>query len=89
MCALLGRSEIKDIVDLFYLEQAGFKIEEHIEDAKRKDGGFDPAAVSYILSTIEIQSMPLHLVRPLEISELQSFVDTLRKRMADLSYPEK
>jgi predicted nucleotidyltransferase component of viral defense system len=89
MCTLLSRSEIKDIIDLYYLEQAGFKIEDHIEDAKKKDGGFDPATISYLLSTVEISSVPQYLVKPLKVAELKEFINNLRKRMAEISYPEK
>jgi len=88
MCMLISRSEIKDIIDLYYLEQSGFKIEDHIEDAKRKEGGFDPAVISHILSTLEINSIPLYLKKPLQVQELKLYIENLRKRMAEISYPE-
>jgi len=88
MCMLISRSELKDIIDLYFLEQSGFTIENHIEDAKRKEGGFEPAIVSHLLSTLEIDSIPLYLKKPLLIQDLKMYVEKLRKRMAEIAYPE-
>jgi Domain of unknown function (DUF1814). len=89
MCMLISRSELKDIIDLYYLEQSGFKIEDHIEDAKQKEGGFEPAVISHLLSTMEIDSIPFYLKKPLQLHELKTYVENLRKRMAEISYPER
>jgi predicted nucleotidyltransferase component of viral defense system len=89
MCTLLSRSEIKDIIDLYFLEQTGFKIEDHVQDAQKKDAGFDLATISYLLSNIEISSMPQYLAKPLSLDEFNTYIEHLRKRIAELSYPEK
>jgi hypothetical protein len=87
MCTILGRSEIKDFVDLYFLEQAGFIAVEHIDDARKKDAGFDPATLSYILSEIRFKEIPLYLLNPLTPEALQGFVVKLQKQMALLAYP--
>jgi Nucleotidyl transferase AbiEii toxin, Type IV TA system len=87
MCMLISRSELKDVIDLYFLEQAGFRIEDHVDDAKRKEGGFDPAVISHMLSMMEMDSIPFYLKKPLEINELKLFVEDLRKRMAEIAWP--
>ena len=42
---LISRCEIKDLVDLYFLEQEGFLIETYFEEAQQKDGGLDPAMI--------------------------------------------
>jgi hypothetical protein len=88
MCTILGRSEIKDFVDLYFLEQAGFIAIEHIDDARKKDAGFDPATLSYILSEIRIKEIPHYLLNPLTPEELQGFIIKLQKQMALLAFPK-
>jgi len=39
LCALLSRSELRDLVDLFALERAGLRIDEALPLAARKDAG--------------------------------------------------
>ena len=85
---LISRCEIKDLVDLYFLEQEGMRIEEHFEEARQKDGGLDPAMISSILNSIQVTELPDYLIKPLSRDEFISFVDTLRKRMAILAYPE-
>lgn len=38
LCALLSRSELRDLVDVFALERAGFAVEDALPLAQRKDG---------------------------------------------------
>lgn len=89
MCTILGRSEIKDFVDLYFLDQAGFKVIEHLDDACKKDGGFDPAIVSHILSEVHVNKIPHYLLRPLTIMDLQEFIRTLQKQMALRAFPRE
>ena len=54
ICALVGRSEVRGLVDLYCLERAGFRVEDFLEDAMRKDGGVTPATVAWILSGLSV-----------------------------------
>jgi hypothetical protein len=54
ICALLGRAELRDVVDLYCLEVAGFRIEQFLSDAHRKDGGVTPGALAWVLSELAI-----------------------------------
>ena len=85
---LISRCEVKDLVDLYFLEQEGMCIEDHFEEARQKDGGLDPAMISSILKSLQIAEMPDYLIKPLSLDELRLFVEKLRVRMALLAYPE-
>jgi hypothetical protein len=54
LCALLGRAEIRDLVDVRALEEAGLSLERALEAGQRKDGGLTPAQLAWVLSQISI-----------------------------------
>lgn len=54
LCALLGRGEIRDLVDLMYLFDHGITLESALGDAARKDAGADPATLAWLLSQLSI-----------------------------------
>jgi hypothetical protein len=89
LCTILGRSDIKDLVDLYFLDQAGYNAIDHIDDAQSKDGGFDPATCSYVLSQMEINEIPQILIKPVDVTSLNSFLKNLQKQYAELAYPGK
>jgi len=88
LSTLVSRSEIKDLVDLFYLEKAGHDLLAAIPDARSKDGGWEPAIVSMLLNGIEITTLPEWLIRDLELKDLQDFLQRLRLATAELALPE-
>ena len=85
---LISRCEIKDLVDLYFLEQNGMQIEEHFDQAIQKDGGIDPAMISNILHSVQIDELPDYLIKPIQLHELRDYIESLRKRMAILAYPQ-
>jgi len=54
LCTILGRSEIKDLVDVREVLNAGVDLEQALEDAQKKDGGVDPATIAWLLSQLTI-----------------------------------
>ncbi len=54
VCTLVGRSEIKDLVDFEQLVTAGIDIETAFADALRKDRGADPASVAWVINQLSI-----------------------------------
>jgi hypothetical protein len=54
LCALLGRAEIRDLVDVRALEESGLSLERALEAGQRKDGGLTPAQLAWVLSQISI-----------------------------------
>ena len=85
---LISRCEVKDIVDLYFLEKAGLRVERHFEEARQKDGGLDPGMVSLLLDSVTIAEVPDYMIQPLDLEELRAFVDDLKRRMALMAYPD-
>jgi len=50
ICALLGRSEPRDLVDLFALLSHGHELASVMMDARTKDTSVDPATLGWVLS---------------------------------------
>jgi hypothetical protein len=85
---LISRCELKDIVDLFFIEKNGYRVEDYFEEARQKDGGLDPAMVSLLLNSLRIAEPPTYLIKPLALAELRAFVDDLKRRMALMAFPD-
>jgi len=54
VCALISRAEVRDLVDLRALLDAGQSLEQALEDAGRKEAGADPATLAWVLSQMRI-----------------------------------
>lgn len=89
ICTLIGRTELKDIVDLYFLEKNGFNIKENIENAKIKDGGIEPAIISYLLSQVDLSEPPHYMIKEVSKEELMLFVSHLKNLMAEIAFPKK
>lgn len=50
LCALLGRAELRDLVDVTAILAAGGDLERAAADAPRKDGGFSAVTLAWLLS---------------------------------------
>jgi Domain of unknown function (DUF1814). len=87
LCALLSRSEIRDVVDVRELEKAGFNLENALSVAQQKDKGLSPAQLAWVLSQIKFGD---DLIPPGNVSvvELQGYVHDLISRLKRLAFPE-
>jgi len=85
---LVGRCELKDLIDLYFLRERGFDAIALLPDAQRKEGGLEPAMVSYILAATKIDRVPEYLIASLDINDLRRFVGELQTRMSELAFPE-
>ena len=54
VCTLLGRAEIKDLVDLEQILGAGVDLADALRDAATKDASVDPATLAWLLDQITI-----------------------------------
>lgn len=86
LTCLLSRSEPRDLVDLLFLDRAGFPPERDLALALRKDAGIDPATLSWLLGQFPVEPLPVMLV-PLRGSEVLEFRNELRERLRRLSLP--
>ncbi len=86
LCALLGRAEIRDLVDVRALEQAGLPLEDALEAAQRKDGGLTPGQLAWVLSQIVIGD-EARLPGDATASELRRYLAELIDRLVALARP--
>jgi hypothetical protein len=86
LCALLSRSEIRDLVDARALELAGYRMEDALQQAAAKDRGLTPAQLGWVLSQIEIGD---DLIPPGGVSpeELRRYLTELVGRLARQAFP--
>ncbi len=85
LCALLSRTENRDLVDVMALERSGLDLEAAIRTAARKDAGFSPGQLCYILSQMTIgEDARIPGSTP---SELRSFISAFIARLARLAFP--
>jgi hypothetical protein len=86
LCALLSRSEIRDLVDVRALEMAGYRMEDALDAAAAKDTGLTPAQLGWVLSQIELGD---DLIPPGGVSteELRHYLSELIARLARQAFP--
>lgn len=86
LTALVGRAEERDLIDVMFLERAGYSVEAALPVALAKDGGCTPATLAWLLSEITI---PDGIVLPAGVSptELRAYVTDLIARLLVLAAP--
>lgn len=89
ICTLINRCELKDIIDLYFLSKKNFNILENFTEAAKKEGGLDPAMISYLLSQVSIENISEYLIEPVDKDSLKAFIKNLQMMMASLAFPDK
>lgn len=84
LTCLLSRSEPRDLVDVLFLERAGFPADADLELALKKDAGVDPAVMGWLLDQFPVAPLPVMLL-PLTSSELKLYRDALSARLRRLA----
>lgn len=87
LTCILSRSEPRDLVDLLFLDRAGFAPEADLPLALRKDAGIDPGVLAWVLGQFPLEPLPTMLV-PLTRDDLAAFRDSLRERFRRLALPD-
>ncbi len=87
LCALLSRSEVRDLVDVRELEKAGFNLEDALAAAQRKDTGLTAAQLAWVLNQIKFGN---DATPPGDVSviELRDYLNDLVARLKRLAFPE-
>ncbi len=87
LCTLLSRAEPRDLVDVMFLDRAGFSVEQALPLAAHKDAGLTPGQLAWVLSQITIGD---DAQVPAEVApaELRAFLADLQSRLTRLSFPE-
>ena len=91
---LLSRSEPRDLVDVLFLERAGFSPEADLALALRKNAGIDPGVLSWLVAQFPVEPLPM-MLEPLSSDErratsygLRAYRDRLAERFRRLAVPE-
>ena len=87
LCALLSRSEIRDLVDLRELENAGFSLVEAITAAEKKDSGLTPAQLAWVLNEIRLGDN-VQLPGGILVDDLRDYLQDLVDRLRRLAVPK-
>ncbi|MBI4238043.1 MAG: nucleotidyl transferase AbiEii/AbiGii toxin family protein [Deltaproteobacteria bacterium] len=89
VCTILGRLDVKDYVDLFFLlTKQPFDIYELMEHAQQKDGGMDRFIWASLIADIKtLQIMP-RMIAPLTKETLDHYFLGLRDQILDSINPK-
>ena len=89
LCSLVHRSELRDLADVRALLSDGGDLETALGNAPRKDGGFSPLTLCWVLRDLAIEPMAeLAGWGSDQTRELTSFRDELVARVMDLARPD-
>jgi hypothetical protein len=89
LCALLGRAELRDLVDVKGLLDSGADFKRALADAPRKDAGFSPLTLAWILRDIRPKALG-HLagLNEEEAKNLEEFKEQLVLELLEVGAPE-
>ena len=59
----------------------------HIADAGKKDAGLEPAILSHLIASVKIERVPGFMIQSLDLDDFQSFVDRIRRDLANRAFP--
>ncbi len=88
LCALLSRSEIRDLVDVRELENAGFSLKNALSAAAKKDSGLTPAQLAWVLNQIKFGE-DFEPPGNISVSELREYLNDLIEKLKQLAFPGK
>ena len=88
LVATLGRSELRDVQDIQVLLETGGDLTRAVQDAPRKDGGFSPVTLAWLLRGFAIKELATSAGWDSgQIQRLVAFRDDLVLRLTDLGRP--
>jgi hypothetical protein len=81
LCALLSRSELRDLVDVRALLAKGLDFAQGVADAPRKDAGFSPLTLAWVLRGWPIETLATRDETRADVEGLVEFRDDLVRRL--------
>lgn len=87
LTTLAGRCEIRDLVDIYFLERSGLSLEDALAAAEKKDGGVTPAVLAWVLGQLTIGDRAT-IPGGVPPAELRQFKEALEARFRRLAFPE-
>lgn len=89
LCTLLGRREVRDYVDVYFLDRSGTRIADHLDLARNKDGGLDPALLAHLLKDFTLTESPAFMVEPVSPQDVTRFFKTLSADLLKRAFPSR
>jgi predicted nucleotidyltransferase component of viral defense system len=86
--AILGRTEIKDFVDLHYILRNGFEFEHLFNLAKERDTGLNEFYLAQAMLQVNRLTLLPRMLTPLNIADLQAEFTTLANMLLDKINPQ-
>jgi hypothetical protein len=87
LTAVLGRTEPKDFVDLYFVLNAGYDFDDLLVKAQTKDLGLQPFFMAgSLLQVRNLRHLP-NTTPPMTLAQLQRFIVSLADRLLDRSHP--
>ncbi|HYN22036.1 MAG TPA: nucleotidyl transferase AbiEii/AbiGii toxin family protein [Thermoanaerobaculia bacterium] len=88
LCALLSRSELRDLSDVQVLLDHGLDLNSALRDAPQKDAGFSPLTLAWVLQSFHPTALaPAAGFSKEEAEGLESFRNELVQRLLSSSAP--
>src|SRR5215218_7027594 len=82
LCALLERSELRDLVDVEALVRNGEDLSSAVADAPRRDSGFSPLSLAWVLRDWEVRKIaPSAGLSDADVEVLERFRQSLIDRL--------
>jgi len=86
LCALLSRTEVRDLVDVARLEEAGFDPIAAIDLAARKDAGMSAGQLAWVLSSFPVPKSNLSEYG-MSRKELEDTRESLVRKLTSAAFP--
>ncbi|HBL28969.1 MAG TPA: hypothetical protein DD490_19210 [Acidobacteria bacterium] len=88
LCALLGRSELRDLEDVRVLLESGGDLARALADAPLKDGGFSPLTLAWVLKGFQPRALgSASGMGEKSVERLERFKENLIHQLLDISSP--
>jgi hypothetical protein len=88
LCALLERSELRDLVDVDALLQAGGNLRAALRAAPAKDAGFSVPTLAWVPRNLAVRPMTMSAgMAPVEAERIETIRSRLVKQLVELSAP--
>ena len=89
LCTLVQRSELRDLIDVRELLAQGGDLLRALGDAPKKDGGFSPLTLVWLLGQLSIEAIAkAEGLAPEETRGLEQFRDRLVETLSELTRPD-
>jgi hypothetical protein len=89
LCALLGRAELRDLVDVRALLESDLELARAVRDAPELDAGFSPLSLAWVLRSLPVAPLGHRLGwSDTAIDDLTAYRDELIDQLLALARPD-